>query len=319
MNIIEHSGLDPKTSILVKVYKDMNSSSFEVPNDSLKNKPKILRDLESERQYDGLEVWSLSDVVFLDDSPAVLGRVVTVDQLQAIVDISHASSESGTMNSTSSAQSTLKVFKLNEIEPCIDAYSSFNPIRVPGSGRKETILSGFPDLSSGKVSNPSKDGGCAEENISENDGKITVSQHIAGLVQHRPICLLTPSQPSPPPAGPSAGGTPYPLKESEGRTSHAPPSSCVYGYYPLAVKMTDDGPIMLVKRATDGMAFLVCSGHPGFPSFSSSSFVSLNLRDSKPGKSTIEEESVIALDGGFERSDKHTGMAGDKGLMIGIK
>ena len=72
-------------------------------------KSKLLQELDGDGYYDGLEVWSLPDVVFLDDSPAVLGRVVTVDQLQAIVDISCASSESGTMGSTSGAQSTLKV------------------------------------------------------------------------------------------------------------------------------------------------------------------------------------------------------------------
>jgi hypothetical protein len=82
------------------VYKDLHTE---------KTQSNTVPESEGDGSYDGLEVWSLSDVVFLDDSPAVLGRVVTVDQLQAIVDISCASSESGTMGSTSVAQSTLKV------------------------------------------------------------------------------------------------------------------------------------------------------------------------------------------------------------------
>lgn len=274
MSIIEHSGLDPKASILVKVYKDVFPASVRTGSSATSD---ALRALESESCFDSLEVWSLSDVVYLDDSPAILGRVVTVDQLQAIVDISHSSSESGTMDSTSAALSTLKVFKLTEIESCMD--------RGLVSVGRTTLLKGGEGL---KGDSPLKDAGAKV---------VTVSQHIAGIVQHRPACLLNPST-SAPTHPSSSGGMPHPPRDPERGGS---PCTCIHGYYPLAVHITDNGPVMLIKRIRDGAAFLVCSGHTGFPSFSNSSFVSLSSRDSKPGRVTIEQESVAAACGGFDR------------------
>lgn len=275
MNIIEHSGLDPKTSILVKVYNDV--SNFPL-TDGRGSKSKLPKDLEGETYYSGLEVWSLSDVVFLDDSPAVLGRVVTVDQPQAIVDISCASSESGTMDSTSSAQSTLKVFKLNDIEPCMDKCQA---VSASQKGERHSVS---------KTT-------CGNSLRDVEERGVTVSHHIAGVVQRRPACLLTPSAPPQPPASYTL---PHPPRDQQDTPTN-PPCTCIHGYWPLAVQFSDTGPIILAKRVSDGATFLVCSGHPGFPSFSSSSFVSLTSRDSKPGRSTIDEESVSACDGGFDR------------------
>ena len=329
MNIIEHSGLDPKTSILVKVYKDVKFSALQGANRT-KN-PGPLRDINSQVHYKGLEVWSLSDVVFLDDAPAILGRVVTVDQLQAIVDISYASSESGTMKSTSGAQSTLKVFKLSEVELCMDSVSPNRSSSASVSANKEE---GFESYGveerasivegSSKIDCPLTAGGGGSSGEGETrDGgtKVIVSRHIAGLVQHRPVCLLTPSLPvhptitSAPP--PSSLNMPHPPSESSPTLP-----SCIRGFYPLAVQMTDNGPAMLVKRVSDGAAFLTCSGHPGFPSFLSSSFVSLNPRDLKPGKCTIEEESVSATDGGFDRevwSNQVEELSDDEAKMTGVR
>ena len=269
MNIIEHSGLDPKTSILVKVFRD--------PLPTLARGTGLSRQksLESEACFDGLEVWSLSDVVYLDDSPSILGRVVTVDQLQAIVDISHSSSEAGTMGSTSGAQSTLKVFKLTEIESCMER----GGLGAFGGGRGTPQQQQSEAAAAMKGESPSKESG------SKVAVGVTVSQHIAGIVQHRPACLLSPSHPT---------SQPHPPERDS-------PCTCIHGYYPLAVQVTDNGPIMLVKRLSDDSAFLVCSGHSGFPSFSNSSFVSLSSRDSKPRRVTIEEESVSAASGGLDR------------------
>ena len=301
MNIIEHSGLDPKTSILVKVYKDKdwtgsdttssNSSTSLDSYDRERFKSDLEREIEYESLFSRLEVWSLSDAVFLDDSTAILGRVVTVDQLQAIVDISHATSETGTMDSTSRAQSTLKVFKLNEIESCMDSASSNTTPSHYGEGGG--ALGGVSSEDADKRSTKVRGVGMAMDGVTEM-GKSTVSHHIAGLVQHRPICLLTPSAPLP------CWNMPHPLsQDTDPASSESAPTTCIHGYYPLAVHMTDQGPIMLVRRISDNFAFLVCSGHTGFPSFSSSSFVSLSSRDSKPGRCTIEEEAVASLEGGF--------------------
>lgn len=261
-----------------------------MPTENRQPKSKLLQELVGEGYYDGLEVWSLSDVVFLDDSPAVLGRVVTVDQLQAIVDISCASSESGTMGSTSVAQSTLKVFKLTDIEPCMDRRLALHVVATPG----------LPSAAKGEGLKVPK-GACDALDPTEC---MTVSQHIAGVVQHRPACLLTPDP------------KPHPPTHDQDPPTNLP-CMCIHGYYPLAVHITDTGPIMLVKRVSDGAAFLVCSGHPGFPSFSSTSFVSLSSHDTaKPGRVTIDEESVSACDGGFDRENWGGNNAGKKGLNV---
>lgn len=271
VNNLDSGGLNPKNSVLVKVYKDHSQQLSANGNTELvtgrgSGRSKFLKELEQqEKSYEGLEVWSLSDVVFLDDSPAILGRVVTVDQLQAIVDISHATSDAGTMESLSSAQSTLKVYKLTDIESCMD--------------KSHPFLSGVKCHASLKGEGR---GAC-------DGGGVVVSQHIAGVVQHRPACLLTPSPMPHPPPDSTHNHTP-------------PPCTCVHGYYPLAIHSTNSGPIMLVKRVSDGTAFLVCSGHSGFPAFSSSSFISLNSRDGKPGRCTIDEESVPAYDSGLDRA-----------------
>ena len=282
MNIIEHSGLDPKTSILVKVYRDARgaASKMEAGHSGGSKMASLgLPRVDVESQFEGLEVWSLSDVVFLDDSPAVLGRVVTVDQLQAIVDISHSSSESGTMSSTSSAQSTLKVFKLSEIETCMDSRLSTSPRKDKNGSllqqQRKTVGGNDMDTSTSK---------------GDVEGREVVTQHIAGLVQHVPVCVICPCC--------KAQHTSATLPEQDCNHTH---SSCIHGYHPLAMRMTDNGPMVLVERLSDGKAFLTCSGHSGFPSFLSSSFVSLNSRDSKLGRCTIEEESVSALDGGYEK------------------
>lgn len=308
MNIIEHSGLDPKTSILVKVFKDSRpcvSKKDGVPASSNGSSlGTLLTTLDSQAQFEGLEVWLLSDVVFLDDSPAVLGRVVTVDPPQAIIDISHASSESGTMGSTSTAQSTLKVFKISEIEPCMDRRLSSSPPKLSTAVNVASSRRG--DAGGHSRSTPTQEGkeggeggGGEGENTIE---KVAVSQHIAGLVQHVPICLMSPC----PPSSSKNHRTSAPIPETDSSHAH---SGCVYGHYPLAMRMTDNGPMILVKRVSDGTAFLACSGHSGFPSFSSSSFVSLSSRESKLGRCTIEEESVSAMDGGYEKV-KHPHLVG---------
>ncbi len=294
VNNLDNSGLNPKNSVLVKVYKDSLAKQLSNNAESAGGrgaKPRLLKDIErGETCYEGLEVWSLSDVVFLDDSPAILGRVVTVDQLQAIVDISHASSEVGTMDSLSTAQSTLKVFKLTDIESCMDrSHPRGVRCHAPPKGEKG---SGDPVHVTAKAEGEVK---------GSSDGGFSVSQHIAGVVQHRPACLLMPSPPS---SGSTMPHSLHPggVADPDSAPNHAPPCTCIHGYYPLAIHSTNNGPIMLVKRVSDNTAFLVCSGHSGFPSFGSSSFVSLNSRDGKPGRCTVDEESVPACDSGLDRS-----------------
>ena len=284
MNIIEHGSLDPKTSVLVKVFKDDHRASSD---DSKKASwmdfdSRLLPELDANSNYNSLEVWKLSDVVFLDDSPAILGRVVTVDHPQAIVDISHSTSESGTLASSSNAKSTLKVFKVSELELCPIDYGESGPQsrQQPQQHQqpvKINLASTAPSLTDSKGL--------------PNCGGI--SRHVAGTVQHHPVCILAPE------LTPSSSGNGSSISmQQQGSTTTG---SVIHGYTPLAVHTTDKGPTMLVERISDSATFLVYSGHSsaGGGALVSTSFVALNCKDSKPNLFTIEEESVPAMEGGF--------------------
>ena len=229
--VVEHSGQNLRSSLLVKVYKDTppegqsSSSAFS----------SLLQDIESSTHFEKLDAWKLSDVVFLDDSPAVLGRVVTVDQHQAIVDVA---------NEATTSKSSLKVFKTSELELCLNT--------VPPS-----VATAPSDQSS--------------------------SQHIAGVVQHTPLLLSTPA---------------VDLSEEASK-------SVIQGFNPLAFHTTNSGPSLLLERAADGSAFLVCSGQASQGPFGTSSFVAVGL-GSKPVRSTVPEESVAAPEGGLT---SHAGQA----------
>ena len=282
MNIIEHGSLDPKTSVLVKVFKDDHRASSD---DSKKVSwmdldSRLLPELDTNSNYNSLEVWKLSDVVFLDDSPAILGRVVTVDHPQAIVDISHSTSETGTLASSSNAKSTLKVFKVSELELCPIDYGESGAQSQPQSRHQQQP----------KRTNLASTSSLSEAKSSQNRGG--VSHHVAGTVQHRPVCILAPELTSS-----SNGNSSLNLLQQQGSAA----GSVIYGYTPLAVHTTDEGPTMLVERISDSATFLVYSGHSsaGDGALVSTSFVALNCKDSKPNLFTIEEESVLALEGGF--------------------
>ena len=311
MNIIEHGSLDPKTSVLVKVFKD----DYRVNSDSTKkvnwmdydSNSRLLSDLDSSLNYNSLEVWKLSDVVFLDDSPAILGRVVTVDYPQAIVDISHSTSESGTLASSSNAKSTLKVFKVSELELCPVDYRENSPQSQPRSQQPKKKV----DLSASSSS---------EAKPSLNRGG--VSHHVAGTVQHHPVCILAPElNNTHNPTGSMSGNVPSSLLQQQGAVN-TNPGSVIYGYTPLAVHTTDEGPTMLVERISDSATFIVYSGHSsaGSGALVSTSFVALNSKDSKPNLFTIEEESVLALEGGF-RADpvvlSYNSTSNDDRLQVG--
>lgn len=287
MNIIEHGSLDPKTSVLVKVFKD--EFQLNARSTSRKKKHKVefgfssqlLPDLEDNSNYNGLEVWKLSNVVFLDDSPAILGRVVTVDYPQVIVDISHSTNESGTLASSSNAKSTLKVFKVSELELCPIDYGECDQIH------KKKASSSSSSSEGAKFSTLGQDTG--------------VSHHVAGTVQHHPVCILAPEVSSHDSFSGVSGLPPSTLQQHPGDSIAPSSRSLIYGYAPLAVHTTDKGLTMLLERISDGSTYLVYSGHSsGAGGLVSTSFVALNSKDSKPNRHTVEEESVPAVEGGFK-------------------
>ena len=275
VNIVEHSRLDPKTTVLVKVFKSGSARKGNRGSDRGSTLPTWMESPMAGRddtdRYDGLEVWKLSDVIFLGDSPSVLGRVVTIDQQQVIVDVSYSeNSSSGQSTSTSGGNSTLKVFRLSELEPCVDSRASDLPGRPKAKSKRSGSL-------------PS-----SQQSLS---GSKPVSHHVAGIVQHRPILMLDPTA-----AVPSHSGDGFGPEETT-------PTSKILGYKPLAVHATDDGPTLLLQRVMDGRAFLVCSAHASSGAFISTSFVAVGTKDSKPTRCTIEEESVDAFESGLVVTD----------------
>ena len=294
MNIIEHGTLDPKTSVLVKVFKD----EYRVNSDGASAKKKIkteidlsspvVSDLDNSSNYNGLEVWKLSDVVFLDDSPAILGRVVTIDPPQAIVDISHSTNESGTLASSSNAKSTLKVFKINDMELCPIDFGDNGPL-----SQHQQKTKNHPSFK-GKSS-------FASSSSSAGSKGVGVSHHVAGTVQHHPVCILAPEPKSHDPSlasGVLSNSLQSQLQQTGSSSTNS--GSIIYGYRPLAVHTTDKGPTMLVERISDSATFLFYSGYSSAGSLLSTSFVAVSSKDSKPARHTIEEESVPAFEGGFK-------------------
>ena len=283
MNIIEHSSLDPKTSILVKVFKDGNTFTKDVfsaqsRTGDMSSKPPL--DLDDSQLYDGVEVWKLSDVIFLDDSPSILGRIVTVDQNQAIVDISPSedtslSGETRGASNSEKSKNILKVFKLSELELCI--------------GNRFTNGSSVKPEPSSIVQISFLPSGQASTNIFI-PAQQSVTHHVAGVVQHIPICILDSSRSAlrPPP---STGGSNW---ECEGGAS-----SVIRGYKVLAIHAADDGPRMMVERYSDGKAFLIGSAHANTGWLIGTSFVARSANDSRPNRCTLEEESVCAVDRGI--------------------
>ena len=154
VNIMEHSSLDPVTSILVRVMK----------NTPLSLEDAVSKNLDDSKVYESLEVWKHSDVIFLDDSPAVLGRVVAVDSNQAIVDISQTQNRA---NESKSGKGSLKVFRVSEIEICVS--TDFTVTTSSEKGNVETKSTAFAKK---------------------------CSRHVAGIVQHEPTCIIDPQRPS---------------------------------------------------------------------------------------------------------------------------
>ena len=269
VSIMERSSIDPKTSVLVKVFRDLGRSSTTTGRTSFEAARLDL--YEPGDIFSRLEVWKLSEVVFLDDSPSVLGRVVAIDQQQVVVDCGFSQTHADLVQGESTAKSSLKVFKLSELEACIEG-PDFQPKSKPTSS-----AAAFPPSSSSSI-------------LSEDSTVLrhSVSRHVAGTVQHRPVCLLDPSKP-------------HQLKSFDASLSESPQvSSRLCGFSPLAVQATDAGPNLLVEHVANGNAHLVCSAHLNTTALNATSFVALGYRDTKAKRCTISEESVSAIEGGLK-------------------
>ena len=255
VSVMERSSVDPKTSVLVKVFRD----STDCSNPGLSS-----HDLyDSSDIFSRLEVWKLSDVIFLDDSPSILGRVVAIDKQQVVVDCGFSQSHRDLVEESSAAKSSLKVFRLGELEACLEG-PDFHPISTQGT-------------SAGQA--PSCEQTTHQPRV--------VSRHVAGTVQHCPVIILDPSPPKSQPIG---------FNPSDS----LPSSSRLSGFKPLAIQATDLGPNLLVERVSDGAAFLVCSTHLMTGALNVTSFVALGYHDTKVKRCTISEERVDSIEGGLK-------------------
>ena len=274
VSVMEKSSVDPKTSVLVKVFRERTGSSLSARENfepARQNIPGSSGDI-----YSGLEVWKLSDVVFLDDSPSILGRVVAIDGTQVVVDCGYSDSTSDLAEGTSSSiKSSLKVFRLSDLETCIegpDFLKQGSDICPPGGSSTSAAL------------------------------LTTVSHHVAGAVQHRPVCLVDPS-----PSSPLSSSSPFPFSGGRNFGSSVldpiPESETggqlLQGFRTLAVHATDSGPTLLLERVSDHAAFLVSSTHLTTSGVSGTSFVAVGNHDSKKKQSTVAEEAVCALESGL--------------------
>jgi E3 ubiquitin-protein ligase EDD1 len=224
VNIIERSSIDPTINVLVKVMRQPCGGPHGIT-------------------FDSLEIWKQSDIVFLDNSPSVLGKVVAIDNNQAIVDITSA-----TDSLLAESQKSLKVFRLSELAAL----------------------------------GPDFDGGDNDSSIPMNGRSL--SRHVAGIVQHHPVCLVDPT----------------PISDLSVTDDSASTRSMLKGFTPLAVHPTNSGPYLLVKRIADQRTFIVCTSGTSSALLQSSSFVAVGEKDQKPYKCTMEEESCDAKECAFE-------------------
>ena len=259
VSVMEQSSIDPKTSVLVKVFNDFCNTSTNIFDTA---RPDLYKTGDI---YSRLEVWKLNDVVFLDDSPSILGRVVAIDRQQAVVDCSYT--EQALAEESNIAKSSLKVFKLAELEACIEG----------------------PDFQT-PVTSSSLKTGAAQPSASTNPTfQRTVTRHVSGTVQHLPVCIIDP--------------TPYPptqrFNSSHGEAIPAS-SNTLSGLKPLAVHVSDSGPSILFERLSDRATFLACSTHLSTDSLNVSSFVALSQHESnKVKRCTIPEEAVNSIEAGL--------------------
>ena len=264
VSVMERSSIDPKTSVLVKVFRDRTGSSSSTQS----NLELTCQNFHGSTGniYSGLEVWKLSDVVFLDDSPSILGRVIAVDGTQIVVDCSYSETGTDLGEGTSSAtKSSLKVFRLSDLEGCIEG---------PDFGRRgSNISTGEPSTSTSNPQPPAQ----------------AITHHVAGVVQHRPVCLVEPVSFHLPSSSSSSTAEPIPQSQT----------GQLRGFRSLATHASDSGPNLLVERVSDQAAFLVCSSHLTMSGINGTSFVAVGNHDTKKKRSTVSEESVNSIESGL--------------------
>ena len=247
----EHSLLDPKVSVLVRVctnnVETLNtSSSFDASTSS--------RPYSSKKC---LEVWSRSQVTFLDNPTPLYGEVIAIDQQQAVVKL-----ENGGSN-----KFAVKILKLSELEV------------AAGPGIKN-------DTDNNLLGSSNNDSVSAQPTSSTKTSSFTT--HIAGIIQHKPLCLLDAS-------------CQWKPAESFGMLD-VPPGTVVTGFRPITIHATKDGIMMLVERMSDLKTFLMFPAAMTTGLVRGSSYVAAGNHPNYPNKCTLEEDAVTSTESGFVSS-----------------
>lgn len=251
----EHSLFDPKVSVLVSVCtnnagteRSNASSSFDI--------------LSPSRSHSGkkcLEVWSRSQVTFLDNPTPLYGEVIAIDQQQAVVKL-----ENGGLDKLA-----VKILKLSELEVA-------NVAGLKNDSENSTLGSSNNDSISAQPTSSTK--------IS------SFTKHIAGTIQHKPLCLLDAS-------------CQWKPTESFGMLD-AQSGTIVTGFRPITIHTTKDGIMMLVERMSDLKTFLMFPAAMTTGLVRGSSFVATGNGTNYPNKCTLEEDAVTSTESGFVSSEE---------------
>ena len=249
----EHSLLDPKVSVLVRVCT--NNAETKTSNTSS----------SSSRPHSGkkcLEVWSRSQVIFLDNPAPLYGEVIAIDQQQAVVKLENGGSD----------KLAVKILKLSELEVAnVTGIKNDLDNNTLGSSNNDGIaMSSTQTMSSTKIS--------------------SFTKHIAGIIQHKPLCLLDAS-------------CQWKPAESFGMLD-AQSGTMVTGFRPITIHATKDGIMMLVERMSDLKTFLMFPAAMTTGLVRGSSYVATGNSANYPNKCTLEEDAVSSTESGFVSSEE---------------
>ena len=251
----DHSLLDPKVSVLVKV--DVNNSlNSEAAERSLFNPSSST--LQSNKKV--LEVWSRSQVTFLDNPTPLYGEVIAIDQQQAVVKLENGASD----------KPAVKIVKLSELEV---ASVAGNKNSLDNS--LSAIHNNFPTSSAQPI---------------PSTKPLSFTKHIAGVIQHKPLCILD-------------GSCQWKPAESFSMLD-VQLGTTVTGFRPITFHTTKDGVMLLVERKSDLKTFLLFPAGLTSGLVRGSSYVATGNGTNYHNKSTLEEDAVISTEAGFACSDK---------------
>ena len=249
VDIDEQSLLDPKVSVKVRVgrCKDETTrlNSFEIPT--------------SKTQSDKIEIWSRSQVVFLDNPTPSMGEVIAIDQQEAVVKLDASRADNA----------AVKIFKMSELE----MVSSGNTKTECGPSSSEDNFAASSSNSSG-------------DSFTKHN---TFTKHIAGVVQHKPLCLLDGSCQWKPPEAATIADTQM--------------DSMVTGFQPISIHATKEGLVLLVERKSDRKVFLVFPATMTTGLVRGTSYVATGSGTNYPNKCTLDEEAVNSIEAGLVTID----------------